>query len=126
MNAKKVTALLYGWAAILILMLVTSFVFALIIKFSDMEQNTLHWLTSGLGIVYLFIGGLFSGAKGKEKGWMLGALTGIGYSLFVFLYQFLAYDQLFSMNQWVYHGIFLLAAVLGGIAGVNTFGKNGG
>ncbi|TCT27103.1 putative membrane protein (TIGR04086 family) [Melghiribacillus thermohalophilus] len=123
MVGNKVTALLYGWVTIFVLMIATSLIMALLMRFTTMDESTLNWLTGGLAILYLFFGGFFSGAKGKEKGWMLGALTGIGYSLFVFLYQFLAFDQLFTTNQWMYHGLFLLSAIIGGILGVNLFGK---
>ncbi|GAA0483330.1 TIGR04086 family membrane protein [Virgibacillus sp. MSP4-1] len=123
MVMRRFTALLYGWITIFLLMLVSSFILALIIRFSEMGESTLHWLTFGLGIVYVFAGGIFAGIKGKEKGWMLGALTGLGYSLFIFLYQFLAYNQLFDGQQWLYHGLFLTAAILGGITGVNFQGN---
>ncbi|SET67195.1 putative membrane protein, TIGR04086 family [Salinibacillus kushneri] len=119
MVIKRFVALLYGWITIFLLMLVSSFILALIIRFTDMGETILHWATFGLGIAYVFAGGTFAGIKGKEQGWMLGALTGLGYSLFIFLYQFLAYNQLFNSEQWLYHGLFLAAAVLGGITGVN-------
>ena len=120
MAISRLTALLYGWIAIFALMLLSSFVLALFIRYTELSHSTLEWLTLGLGLFYLFVGGFLSGLKGKDKGWLLGALTGIGYSLFIFLYQLLAYDQMFSGEQWLFHGLFLLTAILGGIFGVNA------
>ncbi len=101
-------------------MLLSSFVLALFIRYTELSNSSLEWITLGLGLLYLFVGGFLAGLKGKDKGWMLGALTGIGYSLFIFLYQFLAYNEIFSGEQWIFHGLFLLTAVLGGIFGVNA------
>ncbi|MRG88249.1 TIGR04086 family membrane protein [Salinibacillus xinjiangensis] len=123
MVMKRFTALLYGWITIFALMLLSSFILALVIRYTEIGNSTLNWLTLGLGLIYLFAGGLLSGMKGKEKGWLLGTITGLGYSIFILLYQFLAYDQLFSGSQWIYHALFLAAALLGGISGVNMQGN---
>jgi putative membrane protein (TIGR04086 family) len=120
MAMNRLTALLYGWISIFLFMLISSFILALFIRYTELSGSTLNWITLGLGLLYLFIGGFLSGIKGKDKGWMLGALTGLGYSLFIFLYQYLAYDQLFNGQQWMYHALFLVAAILGGVFGVNA------
>jgi putative membrane protein (TIGR04086 family) len=120
MIMNRLSALLYGWITIFLFMLVSSFILALIIRFSNLSGGTLEWITLGLGLFYLFIGGFLAGLKGKDKGWMLGALTGLGYSFFILLYKYLAYDKFFTGEQWLYHGLFLIAAILGGIFGVNT------
>ncbi|MCP8616986.1 TIGR04086 family membrane protein [Salirhabdus salicampi] len=119
MMTQRFTALLFGWVTVFALMLVSSFILALIIRFAELQATTLHWVTFGLGILYLFLGGLFAGVKGKEKGWILGGLTGLGYSLFILLYQFLAHNHIFHGQQWIYHGLFILVAAFGGIFGVN-------
>ncbi|MBB6451894.1 putative membrane protein (TIGR04086 family) [Salirhabdus euzebyi] len=119
MATKRLTALLYGWVTIFLFMLISSFILALFIRYTELSSSTLAWLTLGLGLLYLFAGGFLAGVKGKDKGWLLGGITGIGYSLFIFLYQYLAHDQIFQGDQWLYHGLFLVAAIFGGIIGVN-------
>ena len=65
------------------------------------------------------MGGFISGGKGKQKGWMLGGLTGLLYSITIFLFQFLGLDQLFNFEQIVYYICYILIAMMGGILGVN-------
>lgn len=65
-----------------------------------------------------------SGGKRKEKGWLIGGVTGLIYSLIVFLFQFLGYDRLFDMEQFVYHTCYTLIAMMGGILGVNIATNN--
>ena len=65
------------------------------------------------------MGGFISGGKGKQKGWMVGGLTGFLYSITIFLFQFLGLDQLFNFEQIVYHICYILIAMMGGILGVN-------
>jgi putative membrane protein (TIGR04086 family) len=70
----------------------------------------------------LFIGGFMSGGKGKQKGLILGGLTGFIYSFSVFLFQYLGLDSLFTLEQTVYHLCYITTAMMGGILGVNLSG----
>ncbi|GAA0442581.1 TIGR04086 family membrane protein [Lentibacillus halophilus] len=119
MHKQSFTALLYGWIAVLGLMFVTSIVIALLFQLTAMDQNVLSWVTLTAGLIILFIGGITAGVKGKEKGWAIGAATGLGFTLFIFLIQFLGYQQTFSTAQSINHAGFILAALVGGVIGVN-------
>jgi putative membrane protein (TIGR04086 family) len=72
-----------------------------------------------IGLISLFIGGLVAGIKGKEKGWITGILTGVGFTLFTFLVQYLGFQQGFSIEQSIHHVAYVLAALFGGVIGVN-------
>jgi putative membrane protein (TIGR04086 family) len=63
-----------------------------------------------------------SGGKGKQKGLILGGLTGCIYSFAVFLFQYLGLDNLFTLEQTVYHLCYIITAMMGGILGVNLSG----
>ncbi|TMN21060.1 TIGR04086 family membrane protein [Lentibacillus cibarius] len=119
MHKQQFTALLYGWIAVLGLILVTSIVLSLLLQFTTMDQTVLSWVTLAAGLIILFIGGVIAGMKGKEKGWVIGAVTGLGFTLFTFLVQFLGYQQTFSAEQSLTHTGFILAALVGGVIGVN-------
>ncbi|QHE53111.1 TIGR04086 family membrane protein [Pontibacillus sp. HMF3514] len=122
MFQERMKALGYGWATILVMMLVSSLVLALFLRFTDMTSGTLQWVTLVLGLLTLFIGGFVSGAKGKERGWMLGLFTGLGFVLIVLLFQYLGYQKGMSTTQMMYQGGYTLAAMLGGVIGVNMGG----
>lgn len=120
MRNQQFTALLYGWIVVLAFILGASLILAIFLKFTSFQETTLYWVTLVVGLLALFIGGFIAGVKGKSKGWLIGALIGIGFSLFVFLIQYLGYNQTFTMEQSLHHLGYLLAAIVGGILGVNS------
>jgi len=117
---QQFVALLYGWIITLGLLLLTSIILAFLLQFTAMDETTLSWITLAVGLISLFIGGIVAGVKGKEKGWVIGAATGAGFTLFTFLVQYLGYQQGFSLEQSLHHAGFILAALLGGAIGVNV------
>lgn len=116
---RQFIALLYGWIFILVFILVSSFILSLIVQFTGIRQQTLSWVAFSVGLIGLFIGGMITGIKGKSKGWIIGGLTGVGFTVFIFLVQFLGYQNGFSLEQTLHHLGFILAAILGGMIGVN-------
>ncbi|MRH43006.1 TIGR04086 family membrane protein [Aquibacillus halophilus] len=119
MTKSKFTALLYGWIAVLSIMFFASLILSLLLKFTTLGSSTLTWATLIISLIALFSGGLIAGLKGRENGLVLGALTGLGFTLFIVLYQYLGYSSGFTASQFIHHGGFLIAALLGGILGVN-------
>ncbi len=124
MRKEHITALLYGWIVILGLMLIASAILALLLRFTSFNDPLLSWITLSIGLISLFIGGLVAGVKGKAKGWIIGSMIGIGFTCFIFLVQYLGYKQSFSLEQLLYHFGYILAAIVGGIFGVNTVETN--
>ncbi|MGJ9457079.1 TIGR04086 family membrane protein [Oceanobacillus sp. CF4.6] len=122
MHRSQLIALLYGWIVVFGVILISSFVLALILNFTAFGESNLEWATLIIGLLALFIGGVTAGMKGKAKGWMIGGSIGLGFSLIIFLIQYLGYQQGFSIEQSLYHLAYLAAALLGGIIGVNLVG----
>jgi putative membrane protein (TIGR04086 family) len=112
-------SVLYGVAAIFIMILVSSLLISLLLKFTSTQESSLTWIILAISFLAVFIGGFVSGGKGKEKGWMMGGATGLLYSLIIFSSQYLGYDSVFSAEQGMYHVGFLAIAMIGGIFGVN-------
>ncbi|WP_186576516.1 TIGR04086 family membrane protein [Aquibacillus kalidii] len=119
MAKSRLIALAYGWVAIFVIMFFASLILSLLLRFTSLGSSTLNWTTLVVSLIALFSGGLISGLKGKEKGWILGACTGIGFTIIVLLYQYLGYSTGFSTTQMIYHGGFLIVALIGGVLGVN-------
>ncbi len=113
-------AMIYGVVAILVVVLGSSLLFSLLLKFTTLQESSLSWVILILSFLALFIGGFVSGGKGKEKGWLMGGATGLLYILIVFLFNFLGFDSTFSTEQFFYHTGFLATAMIGGIIGVNV------
>jgi putative membrane protein (TIGR04086 family) len=115
---------LYGLIFIFLFAAISSLIISLILRFTSVREGSLQYLTTALSYIGLFGGGFLSGGKRKEKGWLIGGMTGILYSLIIFLFQYLGYDRLFSMEQVVYYICYTLIAMMGGILGVNMSGSS--
>jgi len=124
MAKNSFSAILYGVLTTFIIVLTSSVVLSLLLRFTKIQESSLTWIILTLSFLALFIGGFVSGGKGKQKGWLVGGGTGLLFTLLVFLVQFLGYPQTsFSLEQMAYHIGYITVAVLGGVIGVNMTGK---
>ena len=114
------SALLYGVISIFIIAVFTSLILSLILQFSSLTEMSIGTFVTAISFVSLFIGGFLAGRKRKEKGWLIGLLTGLLFSIIIYLFQYLGLDAHFTPEQFIYHGCFILTAMMGGILGVNT------
>jgi putative membrane protein (TIGR04086 family) len=117
---KTAVAVSYGVLTILLLVLSISLILSLLLRLTSLTESSVTTTTLVLSFIVMLIGGFVTGAKGKEKGWLLGLLTSGAYSVFVFFVQFLGYDRTFSKEQLMYHAIFIAICMLGSIFGVNA------
>ncbi|HHY72883.1 MAG TPA: TIGR04086 family membrane protein [Bacillus bacterium] len=123
MAKNSFSAILSGVITTFIIVLVSSLVLSLLLRFTNVQESSLTWVILILSFLALFIGGFVSGGKGKQRGWLVGAGTGLLFSLLVFLMQFLGYQTSFSIEQMAYHLGYIIVALLGGVIGVNTAGR---
>ncbi len=93
----------------------------MVLHFTSADESSIHLPVTIISFIILFSGGFIAGGKGKQRGWLLGGLTGTIYSMIVFLYQFLGHDSLFTMEQIVYHLCYIITAMMGAILGVNIY-----
>ncbi|GAE25931.1 hypothetical protein JCM9140_1954 [Halalkalibacter wakoensis JCM 9140] len=113
-------AVLFGLTTILVIALSFSLVVSMILSFTSLTEHSVKWVITAVAFVSMFLGGIISGAKAKEKGWIAGACTAILFSLLTFFIQYLGYNTTFTNEQYLYHAGYLLAAAIGGIIGVNV------
>ncbi|TFB24912.1 TIGR04086 family membrane protein [Filobacillus milosensis] len=118
--SERMRASLYGVLSIIALMLISSLMIALIVNFSDMSSSAFKWTSFITSVLVLMIGGFIGGGKTEEKGWMTGLIVGVLYVVGIILYQFLAQDAWMYENQLLYFLIFVVAAIVGSMMGVNT------
>ncbi|PAE11084.1 TIGR04086 family membrane protein [Niallia circulans] len=117
------SSVLYGLIAIFIMLIASSLFFSLLLRFTSIQESSLRYIITAVSFITLFAGGFISGGKGKERGWFLGGLTGFIYSIIIFLFSFLGSDQLFTIEQTIYHVCYTLICMMGGILGVNLSKK---
>jgi putative membrane protein (TIGR04086 family) len=119
MSGRMFAAMISGLLTVLIIVLLSSVVLSLLLRFTSLTEASLNWPIIGLSFLALFIGGFVSGKKGQERGWILGAGTGVLFSILVFLIQFLGYQLKFDTQQSLFHLGYVAIALFGGILGVN-------
>ncbi|PLR93743.1 TIGR04086 family membrane protein [Bacillus sp. T33-2] len=120
MESKSVAiAILYGVIVVFLVAIVSSFILALLLRFTSVQESSLQYVMTTVSFMSLFVGGFISGGNGKQKGWLLGGMTGLIYSSIIFLFHYLGYDSLFSIEQVIYHVCYTITAMMGGILGVN-------
>ncbi|MRX71394.1 TIGR04086 family membrane protein [Bacillus lacus] len=114
--------ILYGLVTIFLIAVLTSLIFSLLLRFTGLSEESVSWMILAISFLAVFAGGFVSGGKGKQKGWLAGAATALIYTGIVLLFQFLGYGKLFTLEQTLYHGAFLVVCALGGMFGVNLAG----
>ena len=123
-NRGILLSMMYGVITIFIMILSVSFIISLLLRFTSLTETSFTWVIIIFTFLSLLIGGFVSGGKSKQKGWLVGAGTGAFYTLLVFLIQFLGYNTPFSLEQYLFHGGYILIALVGGILGVNVVRNN--
>ena len=121
-TTKLGSAIIYGTMTIFILMIVFSFIFSILLRFTSLTEASLSYIILILAFLFMFIGGIISGSKGKKQGWLLGAGTGILYTAIILLSQYLGDDSTFTTSEWIQSLCYIIVCMMGGIIGVNLSG----
>ncbi|MBU9720695.1 MULTISPECIES: TIGR04086 family membrane protein [Bacillaceae] len=124
MQNRLFTSALYGILTILILVILASLVSSTILRFTSIEEGNFTWILLGFSFLAVFVGGFISGGRSGQKGWLAGGTTAVLYTLVIFFVQFLGFNEAFDAQQWLIHSGYLIAAVFGGIFGVNVRGES--
>ncbi|PFZ28241.1 TIGR04086 family membrane protein [Bacillus wiedmannii] len=121
---KLSTAIGFGIITLLIFASIISMVMALLLKFTDMTEETLAVTIFILALLSMLISGFTAGKKAQGKGWLVGFTTGLTFAIFVFLVNYLGFSQTLSNSQLLYQLALMGASTLGGIFGVNMSKQN--
>lgn len=117
------SGMFYGLVSIWAIILTASFIISLLLRFTSLTESAFSLATMVISFLAVFCGGLISAKQARERGWIIGAGTGLLYTLVVFLIQYLGFDQSLATEQYLYFGLYILAAAFGGIFGVNLTGR---
>ncbi|RPF55519.1 TIGR04086 family membrane protein [Aquisalibacillus elongatus] len=117
---ERMKASFIGVVTVIALMLVSSLIIALLVNFTDMSSSAFSWTSFITSVLVLIVGGFYGGRKSEEKGWLTGIIVGVIYIIGIMIYQFLAQDAWMYESQALYFLIFIVAAIVGGMLGVNT------
>lgn len=123
MSRRLFTAAGYGMIAAFIIVLFSAFFLATLLRFTSLAESSLTLAPSIISLTALFIGGLISGMKMKEKGLVIGLLTGLSYCLLIMCIQFLGFDRTGDAVQYLLYTGNVAASTIGGVIGVNLFAR---
>ena len=111
----------YGMAAAFILIITSALIVSTLLKLTDLQESSVSQIPAAASFAGLFIGGIIAGAKYKQRGLMIGALTGLIYCLFILMIGFLGYEAGFDWKQGLFYVCNIAVAAIGGALGVNLF-----
>src|SRR5690625_3538203 len=72
----------------LILTVIALIVLALILKLTSLSESKLPMFNNLIIIISVAIGAVYASGKSKENGWLIGALIGLIYYLFILILNF--------------------------------------
>ncbi|MCL1630492.1 TIGR04086 family membrane protein [Sporolactobacillus sp. CPB3-1] len=121
MSRNWLSAVTYGMTAAIVIVLASALLLASLLRFTSFAESNGSILPIVISLVALFIGGVIAGSKTKEKGLLIGAITGLAYCLFSLFFQYLGLDQAPGLNQYLFFIANIASASLGGAIGVNLF-----
>lgn len=124
MKQKQMMAILYGWITIVILLIFSSALLAVFIRYMFVTKENIFTVSLVIGLIVLFISGLVSGLKGKENGLLLGSVVGLGCIGMTFFIQYVGLNVPFTWTQTIYQITYILAAITGSVLGVNLSNKS--
>lgn len=123
MTKKILTAACFGLFTTIIIVLLFGIIMATLLKLTSISESSISLLPMIVSFLALFLGGAVSGLKLKERGLLVGASTGLIYTILVFLLQYLGYEHAASGQQLLLFLLNILTTTLGGIVGVNLFSR---
>ncbi len=109
-----------GSVAAIIITLIALFIFALLLTYTSIQENTIEPVIIVITAISILIGSSISTIHVKRKGFLYGSLVGLIYILTIYLLSAITGSG-FSFN--IYTGIMIgasvIAGMLGGMVGVN-------
>ena len=114
-------AIVFGLLTIFSLAVVFSLLAATTLAMTELTEDSIGTITKVVAFITILIGGITAGAKSKAKGLLVGAITTMIFTIIAFTAQFLGYDHTFTIEQYLYHGGYILCGAFGGMIGVNLF-----
>ncbi|HEX6922948.1 MAG TPA: TIGR04086 family membrane protein, partial [Bacillales bacterium] len=110
MNKEMMSGMMYGLVTVVVIILAASFVISMLLRFTELAETSFAMATLIISFIALFLGGLISGGKVDERGWMIGGATGLLYTILVFFVQYLGFDTGFTIQQYLFFALYILVS----------------
>ena len=109
-----------GSVAAIIITLIALFIFALLLTYTSIQENTIEPVIIVITAISILIGSSISTIHVKRKGFLYGSLVGLIYILTIYLLSAITGSGFsFSIYTGIMIGASVIAGMLGGMVGVN-------
>lgn len=104
---------------ILISILILTFITTIFNYFEIFSYKTINILEIIIIIISMFLGGYKLGQKSNKKGYIEGIKLGIIFSIFLVIFNYLAFDNPFKIKYLLFYIILIASSSLGSMIGIN-------
>ncbi len=104
---------------ILISILILTFITTIFNYFEIFSYKTINILEIIIIIIAMFLGGYKLGQKSNKKGYIEGIKLGIIFSIFLVIFNYLAFDNPFKIKYLLFYIILITSSSLGSMVGIN-------
>lgn len=87
--------------------------------FNLLKETGLSIVKIIIPILSLFIGGISFGKRAIQKGWLEGLKLGIIISIFLIIFNYLAFSHSFEIKSLLYYSILIFSSIFGSMIGIN-------
>lgn len=99
--------------------LIITFVITLFNYFNIINDKIISIFKILIPIISTFIGGFYLGKKANNKGYLEGLKLGFLFSIFLLIFNFLAFNNSFKFKYLLFYLIIIISCVLGSMIGIN-------
>ena len=118
---ENILTILKGTMISIILTLILLFIFATILTYTTVGENTIPAVIIVITAISLLIGSSIVGRKARKNGLLNGAIIGIIYLLLIYcISSILGGDFSVNLQSIIMIIVGMVFGILGGIVGVNT------
>lgn len=112
--------MLWGMLYTVVIVLSGSLILALLLEWTSFSETQVPLVMYIINGIALLCGGFMAGRRSPTRGWLHGAVSGLGYALLMLVIGFLAFDMPMGMQAAVFFALAVLLGALGGVLGINT------
>lgn len=99
--------------------LISTFIITFLNYFNIISDKVISIFKILIPIVSLFIGGFYIGKKSNSKGYLEGLKLGLLFSIFLLIFNFLAFSNSFKLKYLLFYIIIITSSILGSMIGIN-------
>ena len=99
--------------------LVFTFIITFFNYFNIISDKIISIFKILIPIISLFIGGIQIGKRSKNKGWLEGLKLGLIFSIFLLIFNFLAFSTSFKLKYLLFYLIIIISSIFGSMIGIN-------